>query len=171
MKLFFCRPGMFLIFQAKFPGEQYPNYIIICRSLLSLGLGGEASGIRTGIKAFHIFIFIPFIFACPGHACCRSCSSFQILLFPSHISCQMLFLSRFEIAGWHFSSISRNPYISQSFCCSFRPLLPSPFLAGSWPCLLIKLPASRFCLFLIMFLAKLCFYCVSKYLSSFAGNP
>ena len=143
---------------------------MICRSFFSLGLGGAASGSRTGIKYFYIFIFILFIFACPGHACCRSCSSFQILLFPSHISCQILFLSCFEIAGWHLSSVSRNPYISQSFCCSFRPLLLSPFLAGSWPCLSIKLPASRLCLFLVTSLVKLYFYRVSKYVSSFAGN-
>ena len=52
----------------------------------------------------------------------------------------------------------------QRLCCSFRPLSPSPFLAGSWPCLSIKLPASRLCLFLARSLAKRCFYRVSKLL-------
>ena len=48
----------------------------------------------------------------------------------------------------------------QRLRCSFRPLLPHPFLPGSWPCLSIKLPASRLCLFL----ATSLFYRVSKLL-------
>ena len=52
----------------------------------------------------------------------------------------------------------------QRLRCSFRPLLPHPFLPGSWPCLSIKLPASRLCFFLATSLAKRCFYRVSKLL-------
>jgi hypothetical protein len=52
----------------------------------------------------------------------------------------------------------------QRLRCSSRPLLPYPFLPGSWPCLSIKLPASRLCLFLATSLAKRCFYRVSKLL-------
>jgi len=60
----------------------------------------------------------------------------------------MVFLSRFEIAGWHLSSFAGNPYMPQKLCCSFRPLFRSPFLPGSWPCLSIKplqLPEFAFC--------------------------
>ena len=50
----------------------------------------------------------------PGHAWRLSCSSFQSRLLPNG------FLSRFEIAGWHLSSVSGNPYMPQRLCCSFR---------------------------------------------------
>ena len=94
----------------------------------------------------------------PGHAWRLSCSSFQSRLLPNG------FLSRFEIAGWHLSSVSGNPYMPQKLCCSFRPLFRSPFLPGSWPCLSIKSLASRLCLFLATSLAKWCFYRVSQLL-------
>ena len=48
----------------------------------------------------------------PGSWPCLSinkAASFQTLPFPGQVSCQMLFLSCFEIDGWHLSSFAGNP--------------------------------------------------------------
>ena len=62
-------------------------------------------------------------FQVPGHAFRLSRSSFQNLPFAGQVSCQMVFLSRFDSGRWHLFSFARSAWIPERHRCSFRPLL------------------------------------------------
>ena len=88
----------------------------------------------------------------PGSWLCLSinkAASFQTLPFPGQVSCQMLFLSRFEIDRWHLSSFAgslKGSAAAFGRCChshfcqvpghAWRLSCQLPDFAFSWPRLL-----------------------------------